>query len=89
MYIYIYIKGFIYIKVILNANIYVSINDHSFKYISLACYLKLRFYCLTYSAMSNLTSPDFTTTRQSSEILILKIETLEFQDKKNIEIIEF
>ena len=89
MYIYIYIKGFIYIKVILNANIYVSINDHSFKYICLACYLKLRFYCLTYSAMSNLTSPDFTTTRQSSEILILKIEMLEFQDKKNIEIIEF
>ena len=78
-----------YIKVILNANIYVSINDHSFKYICLACYLKLCFYCLTYSAMSNLTSPDFTTTRQSSEILILKIEMLEFQDKKNIEIIEF
>ena len=45
---------------------------------------KLRFYCLTCSAMLNLTSPDFTTTRQSSEILILKIKMLEFQDKKNI-----
>ena len=32
---------------------------------------------------------DFTTTKQSSEILILKIEMLEFQDKKNIEIIGF
>ena len=89
IYIYIHIKGYIYIKVILNVNIYVSINDYSFKYICLACYLKLRFYCLTCSAMSNLTSPDFTTTRQSSEILILKIEMLEFQDKKNIEIIGF
>ena len=36
-----------------------------------------------------LTSSDFTTTRQSSEILILKMEMLEFQDKKNIEIIGF
>ena len=89
MYICIYIKGYIYIKFVLNVNIYESINDYSFKYICLACYLKLRFYCLTCSAMSNLTSPDFTTTRQSSEILILKIEMLEFQDKKNIEIIGF
>ena len=70
-------------------NIYASINDYSFKYICLVCYLKLRFYCLTCSVMSNLTSPEFTTTRQSSEILILKIEMLEFQDKKNIEIIGF
>ena len=36
----------------LNVNIYVSINDYLFKYIYLVCYLKLRFYCLTYSAMS-------------------------------------
>ena len=78
-----------YIKVILNANTYVSINDYSFKYICLACYLKLPFYCLTCSAASNLTSPDFITTTQSSEILILKIEMLEFQDKKNIEILGF
>ena len=77
------------LKVILNVNIYVSINDYLFKYICLACYLKLRFYCLTCSAMSNLTSPDFTTTRQSSRILILKTEMLEFQNKKNIETIGF
>ena len=38
--------------------------------------------------MSNLNWPDFTTTRQLSDILILKIEMLEFQDEKNIEIIE-
>ena len=38
--------------------------------------------------MSNLPSADSTTTRQSSDILILKIEMLlEFQDNKNIEII--
>ena len=38
--------------------------------------------------MSNLPSADSTTTRQASDILILKIEMLlEFQDKKNIEII--
>ena len=86
---YIYIKGYLYIRVILNVNIYVSINDYLFKYICLACYLKLRFYCLTCSAMSNLTSPDFTTTRQSSRILILKTEMLEFQNKKNIETIGF
>ena len=84
---YIYIKGYLYIKVILNVNIYVSINDYLFKYICLACYLKLRCYCLVCSAMSNLTSPGFTTTRQLSEILLLKIEMLEFQNK-NIEIIE-
>ena len=40
--------------------------------------------------MSNLNSADFTTTRQSSGILIIKIEILlEFQDKKNIEVIWF
>ena len=89
MYIDIYIKGYIYIKVILNVNIYVSINDYSFKYICQACYLKLRFYCVTCSAMSNLTSPDFATTRQLSEFLTLKIEMFEFQDKKNIKIIGF
>ena len=78
MYIYTYI------------NINVSIKNYSFKYICLVCYLKLRFYHLTCFAMSNLTSADFTTTRQSSEILILKIEMLlEFQDKKDIEIIGF
>ena len=47
------IKGNINIKIILNVNIYVSINDYSFKYICLACYSKLRFYCLICSTMSN------------------------------------
>ena len=73
----------------MKCNINVGINNYSFKYICLLYYLKLRFYCLTCSAMSNLTSPDFTTTRQTSEILILKMEMLEFQDKTNIEIIGF
>ena len=67
-------------------NVNVSINDYSFKYICLGSYLKLSFHCLTCSAMSNLNSADFTT--QSSEILILKIESLlEFQNKANIETI--
>ena len=51
----------------------VRIYDYSFKYICVVRYLKLRFSCLTYSAMSNLNPADFTTTRQSSEILIPKI----------------
>ena len=65
---------------------YVRINDYSFKYVCVVCYLKIRFYCLTFSAMSNLNSADFTTPNsQSSEILILKIEMLlEFQNKTNI-----
>ena len=59
-----------------------SMNDYSFKYICVVCYLKLRFYCLTCSAMSNLNSVDFRITRQSSEILTLKIEMLlEVQNK--------
>ena len=40
----------------LNVNINVSISDYSFKYICVVCYLKLRFYCLNCSAMSNLNS---------------------------------
>ena len=51
----------------------VRIYDYSFKYICVVRYLKLRFSCLTCSAMSNLNPADFTTTRQSSEILIPKI----------------
>ena len=40
--------------------------------------------------MSNLNSADLTTSNQSSEILILKIEMLlEFQKKTNTEIIGF
>ena len=42
-------------------NINVSINDNSFKYICVICYLKLWFYCLISSAMSNLNSADFAT----------------------------
>ena len=38
-----------------------SINHYSFKYICVVCNLKLRFYCLTCSAISNLNSADFTT----------------------------
>ena len=65
---------------------YVRINDYSFKYVCVVCCLKIRFYCLTFSAISNLNSADFTTPNQSSEILILKIEMLlEFQNKTNIE----
>ena len=68
----------------------VRINGYVFKYVCVVCYLKIRFYCLTFSAMSNLNSADFTTTNQSSEILILKIEMLlEFQNKTNNEIVGF
>ena len=75
----------------LNVNINVSINDYLFKYVYLVCYLKFSFYWLTCSAISNLNSADLkTNTKQSSEIFILKIEMLlEFQNKTNIEIIEF
>ena len=69
---------------------YVRIKDYSFKYVCVVCCLKIRFYCLTFSAISNLNSADFTTPNQSSEILILKIEMLlEFQNKTNSEIIGF
>ena len=66
------------------------INECLFKYVCVVCCLKNRFYCLTFSAISNLNSADFTTSNQSSEILILKIEMLlEFQNKRNSEIIAF
>ena len=69
---------------------YVRINDYSSKYVCVVCCLKIRFYCLTFSAISNLTSGDFTSPNQSSEILILKVEMpLEFQNKRNSEIIGF
>ena len=78
-----------------NVNIFfkckhVRIKDYSFKYVCVVCCLKIRFYCLTFSAISNLNSADFTTPNQSSEILILKIEMLlVFQNKRNSEIIGF
>ena len=69
---------------------YVRINDYSFKYVCVVCCLKIRFYCLTFSAMSNLNSADFTTLNKSSEIVILEIEMLlEFQKNANSEFIEF
>ena len=45
----------------LNVNIYAAINDYLFKHIYLVRYLKFRFYCLTFSAMSNLNLADLTT----------------------------
>ena len=67
---------------------YVRINDYSFKYVCVVCCLKIRFYCLTFSAISNLNSADFTTPNQSRESLVLKIEILlQFQNKTNSEII--
>ena len=52
--------------------------------------LKTLFLLLHLFCNANLTSAHFATTRRSSEILILKIEMLlEFQDKKNIEIIGY
>ena len=69
---------------------YVRINDYSFKYVCVVYCLKIRFYCLSFSATSNLNSANFTTPNQSSEISILKIEMLlEFQNKRNSEIIGF
>ena len=53
---------------------------------SIYVYVKHRCYCLTCTAMSNFNSAFFRCTKQSSEILILKIEILlEFQSKTNIE----
>ena len=37
---------------------YVRINDYSFKYVCIVCYLKICFY--TFFAMSNFNSADFT-----------------------------
>ena len=69
---------------------YVRINDYSFKYVCVVSCLKICFYCLTSSAMSNLNSADFTTRNQSSGILILKTKILlQFQNKMNSEIIGF
>ena len=69
---------------------YVRINDCSFKYVCVTCCLKIRFYCLTFPAISNLNSADFIKSNQSSEILILKLEMVfEFQNKRNNEIIGF
>ena len=66
------------------------INGCSFKYVCVEYCLKIRFYCFAFSAISNLNSAGFTTSNQSSEILILKIEMLlKFQNNRNGEIIGF
>ena len=44
------------------------INDYSFKYVCVVCYLEIRFYCLTFSAMSNLNKANFITPNQSPVI---------------------
>ena len=51
---------------------YVRINDYSFKYVCIVCCLKIRFYCLTFSAMSNLNSADFTTPNSHQRFWFLK-----------------
>ena len=51
---------------------YVRINDYSFKYVCVVCCLKIRFYCLTFSAMSNLNSADFTTPNSHQRFWFLK-----------------
>ena len=67
---------------------YVRTKDYSFKNVQVISCLKIRFYCLTFSAISNLNSADFTTSNQSSEISILTIEMLlESQNKRNGEVI--
>ena len=69
---------------------HVRVNDCSLKYVCAVCCLKIRFYCLTFSATSNLNLADFRTPNQSSEILILKTEMLlQFQNKRNGKSIEF
>ena len=50
----------------------VSINDNSFKYICVVCYLKLGFYSLTYSAMSNLNSVLISQQRTGRDFIFLK-----------------
>ena len=82
------------VEELFNVNIFFKckngrISDYSFKYVYEVRCLKIRFYSLTFSAMSNLNSANFTTPDQSPEILILKTEMLlEFQNKTNSEIIE-
>ena len=46
--------NFLNVNIFLSLNLNVTISDHSFNHICIVCYLKLHFYCLPYSAMSNL-----------------------------------
>ena len=66
-----------------------NINDYSFKYIYVVCYVKLyllpHLFCNVEFEFSW-----FHNTEKSSEILLLEIEMLlKFQNKTNIEIIGF
>ena len=61
-----------------------KINDYSFKYACAVCCLKILFYCLTFSAMSNINSGDFTTPNSQSLIFEI-VMLLKFQNKTNIE----
>ena len=53
-------KDFFNVNIIFECK-YGRINDYSFKYVCVVFCLKNRFYCFTFSAMSNLHSGDFTT----------------------------
>ena len=67
-----------------------SINDHLFRYICVACYLNLRFLLPDLSCIDEFEFSWFSNSKQLSDISILKIEMLfEFQNKTNIEIIAF
>ena len=67
---------------------YVRTKDYLFKHVHVIRCLKIQFYCLTFSAIFNLNSADFTISNQSSEISILTIEMLlESQNKRNGEVI--
>ena len=65
------------VKDFFNVNIffeckYVRINDYSFKSVCIACSLKTRFHCFTFSALSNLNSADFTTPNSQQRFWLLK-----------------
>ena len=45
------VEKFFNVNIFLNVNM--RINDYSFKYVCIVCCLKIRFYCLTFFAMSN------------------------------------
>ena len=74
----------------LNVNIffkckYVRINDYSFKYVCIVCCLKICFYCLTFFAMSNFNSADFTAPNIIRYFNSWIEMLFEFQNKTNIE----
>ena len=65
------INGLVNVEDFFNVNIFfkckfVRINGYSLKYVCVVHCLKIRSNCLTFSAVSNLNSPDFTTSNQYS-----------------------